>query len=223
MQKIIEIKKIQGCALITLEDGERLRVPLSLLRERPARVGQAIEPDAYRLLMETRGYAHALDGAVKMLALCDRSEGEIRQRLTRTGYSPAVVNRVIAKLYDQDLLDYAAFAQRWTQSRGHKLGRQRLGRELARRGIDRETADAALASLSDEDQLADAVRLTGKFLGRTHGDFDRKLYQRTLAMLARHGYDADIARRAIEIIAKGEDAAITGDFGEPGPWIPHQS
>ena len=78
--------------------------------------------------------------------------------------------------------------------------------EVARRGVDPETAQAATSRLSDEEQLADAIRLTGKYLGRTHGAMDRKLYQRTLAMLARHGYDADIARRALEAIAKGEDA-----------------
>jgi len=220
MPKIIEIKKMPGCALLRLESGERLRVPLSLLRERPARVGQEIAADTYQQLMETRGYAHAMDGAVKMLSLCDRSEGEIRERLAKNGYPDAVIARVIGKLYEADLLNDEAFAQRWTQSRGHKLGRNRLSRELARRGIDRETAEQALSKLSDEDQLDDAVRLTGKFLGRTRGDFDRKLYQRTLAMLARHGYDADIARRAIEIIAKGEDAALTGDFGEPERWMP---
>ena len=81
--------------------------------------------------------------------------------------------------------------------------------------MDRETAREAVSRLPDDEQLADAVRLTGRFLGRTRGDFDRKLYQRTLAMLARHGYDADIARRALEIIAKGEDVSEA-----PPQWPP---
>ena len=63
-----------------------------------------------------------------------------------------------------------------------------------------------------QEQLADAVRLTGKFLARTQGDFNRSLYNRTLAMLARHGYDADIARRALQIIAEGKDE--TPDDGD---------
>ena len=115
------------------------------------------------------------------------------------------MERVIEKLYAEELLDDEAFAQRWAQSRTHKFGRERLRQELTRRGIDRETARNAVDSLSDEEQLADAVRLTGKYLARTHGDMDRKLYQRTLAMLARHGYDADIARKALTAIARGED------------------
>ena len=63
-----------------------------------------------------------------------------------------------------------------------------------------------MGNLTDEDQLQDAIRLVGKFLSRTHGDMDRSLYQRTLAMLARHGYDADIARKALMSIARGADA-----------------
>ena len=207
MEQIIEVKKIHGSAILHLDSGERLTVPLSLYRERPAKAGTPFDAADYRDFMLRRGYPHALDGAVRLLAVCDRSEREIRDRLEKVGYPRLVVDQVIAKLYAEELLDDAAFAQRWAQSRAHKHGRDRIGRELARRGIDRETAEAALSQLSDEEQLADAVRLTGKFLGRTRGDFDRKLYQRTLAMLARHGYDADIARRALEIIAKGEDAS----------------
>ena len=113
---------------------------------------------------------------------------------------------------EAELLDDEAYAQRWAQSRAHKHGRARIERELTRRGVSREVAQSAVSELSDEEQLADAVRLTGKFLARTQGDFNRSLYNRTLAMLARHGYDADIARRALLIIAEGKDE--TPDDGD---------
>ena len=207
METIREIKKVQGSVLLLLDSGETLRVPGSLYRERPVRKDQAFDLSLYRQYILQRGYSHALDSAVKLLSLCDRTEQEIRDRLGRAGYPEACVNRVIEKLYAEELLDDAAFAQNWARSRTHKYGRGRLRQELARRGVDRETARAATDRLSDEEQLSDAVRLTGKYLARTHGDMDRKLYQRTLAMLARHGYDADIARKALETIARGEDDA----------------
>ncbi len=213
-EKVIEIKKALGCATLRLQSGETLRVPLSLLRERPVRTGEAIDPIEYMSYISRRGYAHALDGAVKMLALCDRSEHEIRARLLQAGYPELCIDNVIEKLYAENLLDDDAFAKRWAQSRAHKHGRTRIARELAQRGVDREIARSALSQLSDEDQLRDAVRLTGKYLGRTQGDFDRKLYQRTLAMLARHGYDAEIAKKALTIIANGEDAAEAFDSPE---------
>ena len=224
METIIEIKKIQGSALIRLDNGETLRVPGSLYRERPVKKGQALDAEAYRQYMLLRGYPHALDSAVKMLALCDRTEFEIRDKLTRAGYPEACVRKVIEKLYAEELLDDAAYASNYARSRTHKYGRNRLHQELSRRGIDRETARAAVDQLSDADQLADAVRLTGKYLARTYGDMDRKLYQRTLAMLARHGYDADIARKALETIARGEDESDweEQDVRDALAWKPHQ-
>lgn len=214
MEKVLEIKKSRGYAVIQMEN-DSLRVPLSLLRERPVRAGEALDAQGYRLFIAQRGYAHALDHAVRLLSLCDRSENEVRRRLLDTGYPAACVDQVIQRLYEAELLDDAAYARRWAQSRAHKHGRSRIERELTRRGVSRDTAQAAVAELSDEDQLADAVRLTGKFLARTQGDFDRSLYQRTLAMLARHGYDASIARRALQIIAAGQDAAEDVSDSDP--------
>ncbi|MBQ9196643.1 MAG: regulatory protein RecX [Clostridia bacterium] len=224
MEIVIEVKKIQGSAVLRFESGESLRVPASLYRERPVRKGEAMDPAVYRQFMLQRGYSHALDSAVKLLSLCDRTEGEIRERLARAGYPEVCVDRVIDKLYAEELLNDAAFAENWARSRTHKYGRNRLRQELTRRGVDGETVRQAMSQLSDADQLADAVRLTGKYLARTHGDMDRKLYQRTLAMLARHGYDADIARKALEVIARGEDGGEWDeeDVRQMFAWKPGQ-
>ena len=204
-EKIIEIKKVKGCAFVQLENGEKIRVPGALLRERAVKVGESIEPVLYREYIVRRGYPHAMERAVKLLAMRDHSEGELREKLYQAGYPDAVADKVIEKLEMMNLVDDEAFAERWTESRQHRHGRRRIEQELTRKGVDRDVARRAVSALSDEDQLQDAVRLVGKFLSRTHGDMDRSLYQRTLAMLARHGYDADIARRALMSIARGED------------------
>ena len=205
-EKIIEIKKIKGLAIVQLENGEKIRVPGALLRERPVKAGERIEPVLYREYIARRGYPHAIDRAVKLLAMRDHSEGELRDKLYQAGYPDSVIDRVIEKLVVMDLVDDVSFAEHWAESRAHRHGRRRIEQELTRKGVDREVARRAVGNLTDEDQLQDAIRLVGKFLSRTHGDMDRSLYQRTLAMLARHGYDADIARKALMSIARGADA-----------------
>ena len=202
---VIEIKKFKGCAVVRLQSGEKVRVPYVLLRERPIKVGEIIEPILYREFIIRRGYPHAVDRAVKFLSMRDHSEGELREKLYTAGYPDAVIDRVMDKLETMELVDDEAFAESWVQSRQHRHGRRRLEQELTRKGVSRETAQNAVAQLQDDDQLQDAIRLVGKFLGRTHGAWDRSLYQRTLSMLARHGYDADIARKAIKCIAEGQD------------------
>lgn len=204
-EKIIEIKKIKGLAIVQLENGEKIRVPGALLRERPVKAGESIEPVLYREYIARRGYPHAIDRAVKLLAMRDHSEGELRDKLYQAGYPDSVIDRVIEKLVVMDLVDDVSFAEHWAESRAHRHGRRRIEQELTRKGVDREIARRAVGNLTDEDQLQDAIRLVGKFLSRTHGDMDRSLYQRTLAMLARHGYDADIARKALMSIARGAD------------------
>lgn len=207
--RILEVKKFKGCAVVRMESGEKIRVPYALLRERPVKTGEVIEPVLYREFIVRRGYPHAVDRAVKLLSLRDHSEGELREKLYAAGYPDAVTDKVLEKLETMELVDDEAFADSWVQSRAHRHGRRRIERELTQKGVSRETAHQAVSQLSDDDQLQDAVRLVSKFLGRTHGAWDRSLYQRTLSMLARHGYDADIARKAIRCIAEGADEAET--------------
>ena len=104
IERVLEIKKTRGCAVLQLESGV-LRVPLSLLRERPVRAGEVLDTQAYRLFIAQRGYTHALDHAVRLLSLCDRSENEVRRRLLDSGYPAVCVDRVIEKLYEAELLD----------------------------------------------------------------------------------------------------------------------
>ena len=136
IERVLEIKKTRGCAVLQLESGV-LRVPLSLLRERPVRAGEVLDTQAYRLFIAQRGYTHALDHAVRLLSLCDRSENEVRRRLLDSGYPAACVDRVIEKLYEAELLDDEAYAQRWAQSRAHKHGRGRIERGQPRGGAKR--------------------------------------------------------------------------------------
>ena len=79
--KITEIKRKGGIATIKMESGETLRVPSALFLERRVHTHQQIDPDAYRLYLRERGYPHALEAAMKYLALRERSEQEVRTRL----------------------------------------------------------------------------------------------------------------------------------------------
>jgi len=218
-ERVLEVKKLHGCALLCLSDGQTLKVPASVWRERKITEGEFIDIDDYRAFILKRGPAHAMDSAVRLLSVSDRTEKELRRRLDEVGYPAEVIDGVIGRLYELRLINDQAYAEYWAKSRMHRAGPQKLQMELVRRGVDRETASAAV-NISEEDQLRDAVRLTGKYLGRTHGGMDRSLYSRTLAMLARHGYSADIAKKAIAAIAAGEDETGQDDYNEPVLYDP---
>ena len=152
-ETVLEIKKGRGCVLLCLSDGETLRVPASLYRERKVREGETIEPMLYKAFILQRGPSHAMDAAVRLLSVADRTEKELRERLEGVGYPEVVVEGVLQKLVDLNLVNDARYAEVWTRSRAHRQGRQRLRQELTRRGVSREDTEEALSVITDEEQL----------------------------------------------------------------------
>lgn len=75
-------------------------------------------------------------------------------------------------------------------------GRERIGRALLERGVERDTAQAALAAAPD-DELARAVALIeGRFPEPPEELRDR---ERALGMLVRKGFDSDTAYEAVRV------------------------
>ena len=58
-----------------------------------------------------------LEAAVRFLEPRQRSIGEVRRRLTRVGYRDELVEGAISRLLELGVLDDAAFAQSWIESR----------------------------------------------------------------------------------------------------------
>ena len=69
--------------------------------------------------------------------------------------------------------------------------------ELRHKGISEETAEEALAGLSEEKELEAAVILARKAWSKIKpGEDPRKSRQKVISSLVRKGYDWDIARQA---------------------------
>ena len=144
-------------------------------------------------------YRPALDSAVGLLAVRARSRREIEQRLLRAGFDEEVVSMVLYKLEREKLLDDEDFSVQWVESRKRKYGASRIAMELRMKGVDPETAEAALACCSEEDELETAVSLARRKIRSDRKSCDdRKLFQRVTAFLVRRGYSWEIAKKAWE-------------------------
>lgn len=148
----------------------------------------------------------ALDKALRVLAMRAHSEKEIVDKLTRAGYDEHDVAKAMAKLTEYALLDDAAFASQWAASRAKRgLGQWRIARELRDKGIDRETADAALAQIDDETALESAQALAEKHLRRGGETAKRRAFD----ALIRRGFGYGLAKQAVALAEKAiadEDA-----------------
>ena len=198
MDKVIEIKRKNGVATVKTAAGETLKIPSALYLERKLRVNQPIDPEGYRMFMRERGYPHALEAAMKYLALRERSEQEVRSRLRRSCYDEAAIARVLDTLGLHNLVSDARFAGQWVRSRSRKYGRNRIAQELRMKGVSGEEAQAALDELPEDEEFSRAVAQARK-LYKKYTDDPRKLVQ----ALIRRGYSWGMAKRAAEEAARG--------------------
>lgn len=193
MDRVLEIKRKGGVATIRMESGETLRVPSALYLERRLHAGQQIDPDAYRLYLRERGYPHALEAAMKFLALRERSEQEVRARLRRSCYDEQAISRVLDTLGLHDLVSDSRFAEAWVHARSRKYGKNRIAQELRIKGVGREEAENALDTLTEEEEYRRAVDQAKKLCRKFQND-PKKIAQ----SLTRKGYHWRTAKNAAE-------------------------
>ena len=194
--------------MVRFEGGEALWFGRAAWRERlPLSPGDEEELEELKAWLLPRQYAEALDGAVRLLSVRARSEGEIRRKLTERGYMDDTVDMVLYKLEKEGLVDDEAFAREWAASRARsQVGQARILRELTQKGLSRACAQRAVAALDAQEGEDAAEALARKLLRRYAGEADeRKAMGKMLAAMARRGYGFEEARRALEAAMRRED------------------
>ncbi|MEE6287683.1 regulatory protein RecX [Georgenia sp. MJ173] len=178
-------------------------------REQPADGGRT--PDAEPPTEEA-----ARTIALRLLAAAPRSRGELAAKLADRDVPDDIVQPLLDRFEEVQLLDDAAYAEMLVRTRHRERGlaRRALAQELRRKGIDGEVAEQALEQVDDDAELAAARDLAMRRVRSSRG-LDRDKRRRRLGgMLARKGYPAGVAMRAVDeaLAADGEDVA---DDGEP--------
>jgi regulatory protein len=144
-------------------------------------------------LGQARNYAFLL------LSYKARTTAELRQRLTRKGFSPEATQATLDRLAELKMVDDEGYARQFAQDRvsiGHK-GRWRVRQELAKRGISREQVEAAMAQAPDE--TAAAREVAEKYRARNRRLEPAVLSRRLYAFLARRGFSPDTISRVLDL------------------------
>lgn len=143
----------------------------------------------------------AREAARRLLAVRPRSTGEITQRLTRVGLRPVIIAELIDELRRAGKLDDRAFADAWARSmtRSRATGAKRIEASLRSKRVDAETArDAARRSLAGTDLHAAATDLVRRRAAAMSVGLDPRVKARRLfGLLARRGFEADVAAHAV--------------------------
>lgn len=119
--------------------------------------------------------------------------------MARRAVPEDVIERVLDRFGEVGLIDDAAFAAAWVDSRHHGrgLGRRALAAELRRKGVDEEIAADALSVVTFDDEVAVAEQLVRRRLPSMSGLSREVQTRRLVSMLARKGFGASMAYRVV--------------------------
>ncbi|HEY1916087.1 MAG TPA: regulatory protein RecX [Streptosporangiaceae bacterium] len=158
--------------------------------------------------------ASAMAVCLRLLTAAPRTRAQLEEALHRRGIPPRAADAVMERLIRAKLIDDAAFAQAWVETRHYSRGlaRRALSAELRQRGVDEDSVQDAVAELSPEQEEAAARRMVAAKLAATRGRPLPTRMRRLMGLLARKGYPPGLAYRVVReaLDQEGIDLAESG-------------
>lgn len=150
-------------------------------------------------------FSEAMERAGRFLARRPRSEREVRDDLVTAGFEADTIERSVARLYELSLLDDVAFAADWIEHRTRRSGRGKRAvlAELSAKGVAREDAETAWGEVAP-DEHSQAVKLATAYVRRVASKPLAEQARRIGDMLARKGFDRDVAAGALREVLPPE-------------------
>lgn len=146
---------------------------------------------------------------LRLLTGTPRTRKQLADALRKREIPDEAAEEVLSRFEDVGLIDDAAFAGAWVESRHHGRGlaRRALVRELRTKGVAPSVIDDAVGALDADQEEETARELVARKLRSTRGlDRDKRL-RRLAGMLARKGYGQGMALRVVRqaLEEEGED------------------
>lgn len=165
--------------------------------------------------------ADAYTSALRILQYRFNSEHELRRKLAAKRFDDGAIDEAIERLRKEKWIDDQRFAGAYVRARAAKrIGPARIKRELSAAGVDRATADRALAENLDEqratDELAALADKRRRLMIRRHGEEFLRSPEgksRLAAYLIRQGYPTD---RVLDWVQRNAAGGVERDDYNPG-------
>jgi regulatory protein len=152
--------------------------------------------------------AQARQICLRLLTAAPRTRAQLARALQRKGVPGEVAEAVLGRFADVGLIDDAAFARAWVESRHYSRGlsRRSLSAELRRQGVDTEEIREAVDTLDPEQEVATARRLVEQKMAGSRGQPSDARVRRAAGVLARKGYPPGLVFRLIKEYLEQEGA-----------------
>lgn len=146
---------------------------------------------------------------LRLLTAAPRSRAQLAQAMHHDGVPAEAAEAILARFTDAGLIDDAAFARAWVESRHHSRGlsKRSLSAELKRHGVQDEEIRAAVDALDSEQEVATARHLIERKLASSRGRPPETRARQAASFLARKGYPPGLVFRLIREVMEQEGPA----------------
>src|SRR5713101_7910121 len=157
--------------------------------------------------------ARARQICLALLTAAPRTRAQLAQAMHRGGVPAEAAEAILVRFTDAGLIDDAAFARAWVESRHHSRGlsKRSLSAELRRHGVQNDELREAVDALDPEQEVATARRLVEQKMASTRGRPPEARARQAAGMLARKGYPPGLAFRLIREVMQQEGTGLDLD------------
>jgi regulatory protein len=179
----------------------RLGLSAELVLAEPLRVGDEVDEARLAELQAKDQTWKARDAALSLLSYRARTSVELKRRLKRKGFDDEVAAATVERLDRLGVVDDAAFAESFVRDRVRlkPRGPRRLVGELRAKGVDDDTARAAVAGVMEREEATEldlALAAAARWKPRA-GEEPARARARLQAFLARRGFGGDAVRAVL--------------------------
>lgn len=169
-----------------------------------AGVGDDAEPGRLEALAVESQTPAARRDALRHLSGAEHTLGQLSRYLAGRGYAPRVLEAILAWAGEKGFADDRRYATVFLDSHSGRspLGTGRIRRELLKRGVSGEDADAALRGRDDAGLFETLVETIRRRYGRLPRD---AAFRRGAGYLARRGFARDLSFRVLAKALDEED------------------
>ena len=201
---------------VSVEDGAGGRRAVSLpdvfVARNAIRVGVELEHAQADALVSAASECDAYDRAIGALGRRAYARAELERWLMQRGIAGSVARAQVARLVDLGVVDDERFAADFVRARISRRGAStwELRRDLGRKGVAREIADAAIRAVASDAGLDDsavarrAAASKWRALQRLAPDVAKR---RLVAFLRRRGFGGEIVANVVRDVVNMERTA----------------
>lgn len=203
----IEIqKKNKDRVNIFIDEEYAFSLSTEVLYKEGLKVKETVDYERLKEVSKEDNYMKCKNSALKIIERNYKTKKEIVDKLLQKEFEKDTINRVIKFLEEYNFLNDDNYAKMYVSDKKKNQGQRKIKYDLIRKGIDENTIEEELSSISDGDQFDSAYELGRKkyntIIKRENDKF--KLSQKLYRFLISKGFSYDIVSRVVKELTNSE-------------------